>query len=290
MHLNHGGPTRDEVRDHGRRAKPWRGFPIVAATLAMVAIVSPVQADDDFPLRETYADVPWISTEDLAAEFDTTPIIDVRSRFEYDVIHIQNAVSNPVAVSTFEKNLKEISKYDKGARMVFYCNGHTCAKSYKAVREAQSLGYTGAIAYDAGVFDWTRMHPEKAVLLGESPVDLAKLISSEKLEEHTLAGQRFIEQAATESAVLIDARDPMQRKKTPDFGKKQAREYYIAKLVKLLSQDRFRERANTDGLYVFDAAGKQVRWLQYYLEAEGYDKYYFLDGGVWAMFGSEGAN
>jgi hypothetical protein len=29
-----------------------------------------------------------------------------------------------------------------------------------------------------------------------------------------------------------------------------------------------------------DAVGKQVEWIQYYLESEGYTNYYFLDKGV----------
>ena len=29
-----------------------------------------------------------------------------------------------------------------------------------------------------------------------------------------------------------------------------------------------------------DAVGKQVQWVQYYLEMNGYKNYYFLDKGV----------
>mgnify|MGYP003502318962 FL=1 len=33
-------------------------------------------------------------------------------------------------------------------------------------------------------------------------------------------------------------------------------------------------------LLIMDAVGKQVEWIQYYLEAGGYTNYYFLDKGV----------
>ena len=37
-------------------------------------------------------------------------------------------------------------------------------------------------------------------------------------------------------------------------------------------------------LLVYDEAGKQVRWLQYYLEDKGIPTYYFMSGGVKAYF------
>ena len=33
-------------------------------------------------------------------------------------------------------------------------------------------------------------------------------------------------------------------------------------------------------LLIFDAVGKQVRWLQYHLEANGYNNYSFMEKGV----------
>ena len=48
-------------------------------------------ADDKFPLRAKYSDIPLISTEELAAAYDSIAIIDVRSTFEFDVIHVGKA-------------------------------------------------------------------------------------------------------------------------------------------------------------------------------------------------------
>ena len=33
-------------------------------------------------------------------------------------------------------------------------------------------------------------------------------------------------------------------------------------------------------LLLFDQVGKQIKWLQYYLEEYGYTNYMFLDGGA----------
>jgi len=37
-------------------------------------------------------------------------------------------------------------------------------------------------------------------------------------------------------------------------------------------------------LMIYDAAGKQVRWLQYYLEDKGLKSYYFMAGGINAYY------
>ena len=41
------------------------------------------------------------------------------------------------------------------------------------------------------------------------------------------------------------------------------------------------ERAKKEGrpLYIYDMAGKQVRWLQYYLVEKGLKDYYFMQDG-----------
>ena len=47
-------------------------------------------------------------------------------------------------------------------------------------------------------------------------------------------------------------------------------------LVPILKQGRYKNKV----LYFVDAVGRQVEWLQYYLKQNGYEKYYFLQGGA----------
>ena len=37
-------------------------------------------------------------------------------------------------------------------------------------------------------------------------------------------------------------------------------------------------------LFIYDAVGKQVRWLQYYLEQQNAGEYYFMEGGAKAFY------
>ena len=47
-------------------------------------------------------------------------------------------------------------------------------------------------------------------------------------------------------------------------------------MVELINKGEFKEKQ----LLILDAVGKQVEWLQYYLEGKGYTNYLFLDKGM----------
>ncbi|MDH5524630.1 MAG: rhodanese-like domain-containing protein [Desulfobulbaceae bacterium] len=256
--------------------------------LGMTLIPGGVSAANEFPLRANYPDSPYISTEDLAKEFDNCLIFDVRSEFEFDVIHIKGAINAAVANVTFVDQVKKAVAENHGKKIVFYCNGHTCAKSYKAEEKARKAGVEG-FAYDSGVFEWVKAHPALSSLLGQSPADPGKIIPKADLQKKELALDDFIAKASSPDAFLIDARDVIQRKQTPDWAKKAAKQP-MDKLAKNLNNAVFQKQIEGKTLYIVDAVGKQVRWLQYHLENEGIKNYYFLKGGMWSVYGEKGAN
>ncbi len=243
---------------------------------------------DDFPLRTIYPDVIPISTAELSQEFENVVIIDVRSAFEYNIIRIHP--SHHISISTlgFIPQLKKTVP-DKHARIVFYCNGITCAKSYKACVKAAAEGYRNVFVYDAGVFEWAKTNPDKAVLLGTNPVAPDAIISEREFEKRLLEKHVFEQRAQSEDAFLIDARDMIQRRQTPDFSTS-ARSIPFDRLASLLrNDDRFLRKVDGKTLYIMDAVGEQVRWLQYLLEEKGVE-YFFLKDGVWSYYGAAGAS
>ncbi len=243
---------------------------------------------EEFPLRAQYPDVKTISTSELSNQFDKYTIIDVRSQFEYEVIHIKNSIHAAIAKSTFSKILATAVKANKNRLIAFYCNGVTCAKSYKAARKANEIGYTSVKTYDAGIFNWTKKRPDKSVLLGESPVELDSLIAAEDFKSRLLSAGQFGDKCREKNALLFDIREPIQRVKNPDFGIN-AKKFDMNKFVSNLRNPRFRKRFEGRTILFFDAVGKQVRWLQYYLEKNGIQDYYFLKNGAWSIFGATGA-
>ncbi len=205
------------------------------------------------------------------------------NQFEYDVVHIRGAAHVSIAKSTFEEDLEKATTEFEGkdSAVAFYCNGITCSKSYKAVRKAIDLGYTNAVAYDAGIFNWTKAYPALSTLLGETPADVEKIIPSAELEVHMLDGGAFTKGGQQSDAILIDARDSFQREEqgNPAFARN-AKRWPMTPLSKKLKTAAFKQETKGKTLYVFDAVGKQVRWLQYHLKANGYTSYYFLKKGV----------
>jgi hypothetical protein len=81
---------------------------------------------------------------------------------------------------------------------------------------------------------------------------------------------------------VLDVRDRFQREGISLFVGREHRVY----LDDTDTLDRYIRRAKRQGkgLLIYDAAGKQVRWLQYYLEDRGVKTYHFMDGGMRSYF------
>ncbi|MGV6853014.1 MAG: rhodanese-like domain-containing protein [bacterium] len=235
----------------------------------------------DFPGRENFQSVEVISTEQLVSQFDRVHIVDVRSPFEYSIIHIAGAENIPISAVNFLPRMRELAK--DGKPLITYCNGHTCYKSYKAAVRAVKGGVKDVKAYDAGIFDWARANPDKAELLGQSPVDQSKLLSRAQLKEHMLAPKKFISKIGS-GVTAVDIRGPEQRGAVGLFGindiaiSLESRERLIRHIRK------FAKSGKT--LLMYDEAGRQVRWVQYLIEAEGVKDYYFMQGGAKAFIKS----
>ncbi len=249
-------------------------FSLIGCLLPMLAHA------DDYPGRKTYPHIQVYETELLNQNFDQVDIVDVRSALEFKTLHINNAVHIPLNKSGFVSAIKELQSVNQRP-LVFYCNGHTCYKSYKAARKAQNAGLKNVYAYDSGVFDWARAHPDKATLLGKSPINPSQLISKDDFKKSLLEPAEF-NARITDNTVVLDIREPTQRGLLELFPYRQE-SISMDENQKLLE---FLKAVQKSGkpLLVYDEVGKQVRWLQYYLQDLGIKNYYFLKGGVKNFF------
>ena len=250
------------------------------ALLLLISLIAVTAvAGDKYPHRGDYPDVPTIETSDLfdGLQDDSIVVVDVRSKLEYDVIHVTGAVHAPVSKQTFDSAVTELAQQNPGKTLVFYCNGTTCLKSYKATEKAMYAGLTAVAAYDAGIPEWANTWPAETLLLGEQIVDpVQQLISKPAFKEKCLAWEVFQDEGGKSGVMVIDVRDHIQ--KSGDLpGLEGARgiplDTFIPNFVaKKVNQDQT--------LLIFDQVGKQIKWLQYYLEKYGYTDYYFLSGGA----------
>lgn len=231
-----------------------------------------------YPGRATYPMVKIYDTAQLNKAYDDVIIVDVRSKFEYETMHINNAINIPVGSRQFAK---KVAALNATKPIVFYCNGHRCYHSYKAVLKAKKAGIKNIFSYDSGVFDWAKAYPEKATLMGETPVDLKQLISKKKLKKHLLEPAEFSSKI-TDKSVILDIREAIQRGMLElyPFRQKNIALSEKDKLIKFFA--KFKEGDKT--LMVYDEGGTQVRWVQYYLEDMGVSRYLFMKGGAKQYF------
>ncbi len=236
-------------------------------------------SDEEYPNRVLYPEVPYISLEDLYKQKDNTLIVDVRSAYEYETLRIKDAVNISLNSADYLERIKTL-RAKSNKTIAFYCNGKTCRKSYKAARRALRADINNVVAYDAGIFDWASQYPQDSELLGKSPIKPGQLISSKKFKQHQLETDDFMNKAS-KRAIILDVRDPTQRDGLFIFnGSEIPVPLDNDKMQKYINQAKSQNKP----LMIYDAVGKQVRWLQYYLEDQKLGSYYFMQGGAKSFF------
>ncbi len=241
----------------------------------------PLQAAEEFPVRALYPKVKPIEIDELYDTLDKVIVFDVRSSYEYETLHIKGARHLALNDRNFESELKQLRETEQRP-FVFYCNGHTCKKSYKATHRAMQAHIDNVYAFDAGIFDWTKAHPDQAVLLGKTPVNPKRLLSKAKLKAHMLEPEAFGQRANSQASIVLDIRDTMQKSAISLFP---MRQHSVPLDNNKLKNYVDKAKQQNKTLLVYDAVGKQVRWLQYYLEDEQVPNYYFMKGGAKAFLG-----
>jgi len=241
---------------------------------------SSVVAKEGFPGRAEFPEIPIYSKADLAKNFNDVVIVDSRSALEFETLRIKDAVNISVANRDFGTKIKALRNKTK-KKIVFYCNGRSCFKSYKAAKAAMKNGVSNVVAYDAGVFEWAETYPKRAVLLGENPIDTSKIISKSKFKSRLIHPKAFTETVRSiprKEFMVMDVRDMYQRAGISYFP---GMEKWVSlddkkKLIKYLNKAKDKNKT----LYIYDEAGKQVRWLQYTLERENIKNYFFMAKGA----------
>jgi rhodanese-related sulfurtransferase len=251
---------------------------------SLLASALPVAAADNaFPLRWRYPDVRTVDTAQLLKMLPDVLVVDSRTRFEWDTLRVKDSANVPVdEVDTgkdrsFERGITKVHQKNPKP-IVFYCNGRTCPKSYEAARRATRVGITNVYAYDAGIFDWARAHPELTSLYDKTSITLADLIDDKDFSAHLLPAKEFKARAMSDNCgcIVLDVRDVAQR----DWVLFPLHETRVtldnkAGLNAAIEQAK-RERKT---LLAYDAVGKQVQWLQYYLVKHGLKDYFFMKDG-----------
>ena len=256
-----------------------RMMTVLTIAAAVLATSMASAEDNTFPYRGDFPGVNTIGVHDLYAGLDNGEflVVDVRSKLEFEVIHVDHAHHIPISKGTFTAGVKKLAADNPGKKIAFYCNGTTCLKSYKAAKKAQEAGVQDVYAFDGGIPEWAQIWPQNTLLL-DKPIDNpdTQLISKAHFKARSLPWADFQTQAAADNSLVIDVRDNIQKS-----GK-------LAEMItsRGIPLDVFIPNFVAKGeqkdktLLIVDQVGKQVKWLQYYLEEYGYESYFFLEGGA----------
>jgi len=237
--------------------------------------------DDEFPLRGQFSDIAPIEINDFKSRINEFLAIDVRSPFEYEVMHIDSAINIPISSKTFVKMVLG-AQAESGKPVAFYCYGHHCEKSYFAAKKIKAAGVKfDFVVFDGGITDWSKKYPEKTVSFGK-PTDLSRMISDSDFNKRLLDPLDFIKQVQNNDSIgVIDIRYSEQIGEISIFpGRDYRTRFDIKKLKSTI------EAIKEQGMpvYIYDDAGYQVRYVQYLLEEMGVKDYMFMKDGVSGYF------
>ncbi len=259
---------------------------VVAASLTLSAIKEVAAASlnnehIEFPGRRLYPEINIIDLATLKKRLNDVVIVDVRSAYEFQTLRITHAINIPLSGKHFVSDIAKLRSTTNN-NIVFYCNGKTCMKSYQAAQMCITANITGIFAYDAGIMDWAKTYPKYALLLNKPLNNPRLLISKNKFNKHLLDPSIFSDRVAEKKSIVLDVRDRFQRDALALFPGREKRAHLdeTQKLNRYIEQAKKQNRT----LLIYDAAGKQVRWLQYYIEYKQVPSYYFMQGGARAFY------
>ncbi len=241
----------------------------------------------DLPLREVFLSVNCIDTKAFAKKIDKNKviIIDTRTKTEFDILKIKGAIN--LDIDDKEFFTKEITalRGSNPSDIVFYCNGKRCNLSYRADTLAVKLGIKNTYVYDRGIFKFATLEPQKVLLFNQKISADNKIISLEKHKKHLITLENFQQMIANdietgETFKILDIRDKSSHNGSSAFVGVMHERYIPLSNITKLKKYLHRVAQQNATLYVYDWGGAKLKWVQYYIEQQGIDDYYLLQGGA----------
>lgn len=124
--------------------------------VALVLGLTPPAAAADAPLAINGA--VTVNADGVIALVQTSAdliIVDNRTRSDFDIGHIEGAISLVDSEINEETMLSRIVK-SKDTPVLFYCNGVKCGRAANATMKAVSWGYSRVYYYALGLAEWNQ--------------------------------------------------------------------------------------------------------------------------------------
>lgn len=225
--------------------------------------------------KALFPSVPIYDTATLYEDRANVVVVDVRSQYEFDTLHVKGAEHVDLSTPGFENKIRALQE-QSGKKIIFYCNGTTCLKSFRAGKRCMESNIPDIFVYAEGILVWATSHPAETELLGSQMHSVDELISKEEIDQHFLSFDDFAK--LVDESETLDVRSTGQR--TDHLSLFPIRDRHISlddpRLEKII--DRATAKGKT--ILFYDDVGKQVKWLAYRLKKKGVKDFYFLKGGA----------
>ena len=256
-------------------SKPLHKLLVLCGLILVLFSSSVFGANPSTPsLRPFYPTVRTVSTERFLELYFDALVVDVRSQFEFDVIHISKAKHVSVAGDNFVEAISRYRARKSSTPIIFYSNDFASANAFRAALVAQQAGFQSVHVYDAGVFSLLDAASEKVTLLATTPAQPDLVIPADYYNSVRVDFDEFSNRSAKRDAMLIDIRDIYNRIYVPRLTG--VKNIPVESFIKAVTNRIWWEKT----LLVFDQSGEDTKWLQYFLQANGYSDYLFLRDGV----------
>jgi predicted sulfurtransferase len=101
--------------------------------LALFTFIGSALADEsEFPNRKIFPNLDYIELADFKNVFSNVVVVDVRSPYEFQTIHIKDSINISRGKLDFVSKMKQLRLDNGTKKIVLYCNGRTCEQSYLA--------------------------------------------------------------------------------------------------------------------------------------------------------------
>ncbi len=153
-----------------------------------------------------YPSVKTLSIKAFNTRLDDLFILDVRTRFEYDIIHIKGSFHLSRDKSDILISDSRIKTESLDKPVVFVGNDSSDTRPYKSALSERFQEIPTFFVLEEGVLTWAEAFPEKSVLMEVTPADPEHILPRASHAKNLLNLESFIEAASEPGALVIDAR------------------------------------------------------------------------------------
>jgi rhodanese-related sulfurtransferase len=251
-------------------------FLVLSAVQGRADLPGPPGSASSLSAALLFPSVQTISLRELWNLFHEVRVVDVRTRFEFDVVHIRDSLHRPLSGDQTRDAGDGLADLARGTTLVFTGNDPHDTRPFTAALEALGQGIPVRVNRQ-GVLAWTDAFPSRSVLMGSCPADPEAVLPNAVHRRRLIGPGEFPGATGLPNTLCIDIRSAYDRAPLP--GRIPVRTIPMEAFLEAVGCRVWSEKT----LILLDRDSSRLPWLHRFLQAAGYDDLLFLEGGTQAL-------